>query len=335
MQAIILPYTIIAAVPTLIMFVAVQQYYRRSVREIKRLDQITKSPVFAFLSETLTGIATVRAYGQEGRFAATSATRIDTNTVCFLKQNLVNRWSGIRFDLLGSLMVGTVCLVAVFSPGLSPGLAGLAISYALSITGQLNWMVRMATDTETFLASAERIQYYASVPVERPPVIADHRPPPQWPQKGEIAFEGLTATYRQDLPPVLSSVSFNVPGGSRVAICGRTGSGECHSPQAVYPMQPRKPPNGIACLVLRALRAGKSSLMLTLFRILEASEGRIIVDGVDISTIGLDDLRSRLAIIPQDPVLFSGAYPRHTAGSVTGHDFEPCTRKRLPCTPAC
>jgi ABC-type multidrug transport system fused ATPase/permease subunit len=229
------------------------------------------------------------------------------------------------------VLVGSTALVAVLTPGkISPGLVGLALAYAVSITGLLNWLVRQATETETYLACVERVKAYAELPVEAPPIVAETRPPPGWPHAGAISIRNLTARYRPGLPPVLSGVSVDIPAGCRVGVCGRTGS-------------------------------GKSSLMLCLFRILEAEaeadaaatagdaagaaagalttntaaagasstsagkgapaakgngaivnrpppgkgNGAILIDGIDISTLGLDDLRSRLAIIPQDPVLFA------------------------------
>jgi len=213
------------------------------------------------------------------------------------------------------VLVGATALVAVLTPGqISPSLVGLALSYAVSMTGLLNSLVRQATETETYLACVERVQAYARLPVEAPPIVAETRPPPRWPHAGAISIRNLTARYRPGLPPVLSGVSVDIPAGCRVGVCGRTGS-------------------------------GKSSLMLCLFRILEAEaeaasgeatqsgtetmgalsaptassggrckissaragkgNGAILIDGIDISTLGLDDLRSRLAIIPQDPVLFA------------------------------
>jgi ATP-binding cassette subfamily C (CFTR/MRP) protein 1 len=211
---------------------------------------------------------------------------------------------------MGAVLVGATALVAVLTPGqISPSLVGLALSYAVSMTGLLNTLVRQATETETYLACVERVQAYAELPVEAPSIVAETRPPPGWPHAGAISIRNLTARYRPGLPPVLSGVSVDIPAGCRVGVCGRTGS-------------------------------GKSSLMLCLFRILEAEteaadevasgvaahsrveiisggsckgssghagkgNGAIVIDGVDISTLGLDDLRSRLSIIPQDPVLFA------------------------------
>ncbi len=277
-QAVILPWTLIGAFPIFALYVLVQQYYRHTSRELKRLDNVSKSPIFAHLSESLAGLSTIRAYSAQARFAAVGEAKLDANVRPYWKFHLVNRWLGLRLDWIGTLLVAVTALVAVLTAGsVSPGLIGLAISYALSITGVLNWLVRGATETETYLASVERMQTYSQLPVEAPPIVEGARPPAGWPSKGGVSIRNLTVRYRPELPAVLRGVSMDVEAGHKVAICGRTGS-------------------------------GKSSLMLALFRILEADEGSSIsIDGVDTRRMGLEDLRSRLAIIPQDPTLFSGA----------------------------
>jgi len=275
-QAIILPFTLIGSIPIGFCYSIVQSFYRNSSRELKRLDATSKSPIYAHISETLSGLTTIRAYGGEQRFQQQCQKRIDSNNQAVYIANMINRWLGLRLDWIGALLVGATGIVAVLTAGqINAGLIGLAISYALSVTGMLNWMVRGSTETETHLASVERIQHYSSIPVERPAILDDHRPPQEWPQKGSISFKNLTARYRPELEPVLKGISFEVKAGQKIGVCGRTGS-------------------------------GKSSLMLTLFRIIEADSGSIEIDDVDIASIGLDDLRSKLAIIPQDPTLFAG-----------------------------
>jgi ABC-type multidrug transport system fused ATPase/permease subunit len=267
-QAVILPYTILGALPIGVVYGAIQAFYRQSSRELKRLDVISKSPVFAHMSETLAGLATIRAFRAEPRFSAEFTRRLDANNQAnFCGGILVNRWLGLRLDWIGALLVGVVALVSVLTAGsVNAGLIGLAISYALSVTGLLNWIVRGSTETETYLASVERQQAYAELPVERAAVVESNRPAADWPQRGALAFRDVAARYRPELEPVLRGVSFEVAGGERVGICGRTGS-------------------------------GKSSLMLALFRILELERGSVEIDGVDIADLGLDDLRSRLAIM--------------------------------------
>lgn len=275
-QAIILPFTLIGSIPIGFCYSIVQSFYRNSSRELKRLDATSKSPIYAHISETLSGLTTIRAYGGEQRFQQQCQKRIDSNNQAVYIANMINRWLGLRLDWIGALLVGATGIVAVVTAGqINAGLIGLAIAYALSVTGMLNWMVRGSTETETHLASVERIQHYASIPVERPAVIEDNRPPQEWPQKGSLSFKNLSARYRPELEPVLKGISFEVKAGQKIGVCGRTGS-------------------------------GKSSLMLTLFRVIEADSGSIEIDGIDIACIGLDDLRSKLAIIPQDPTLFAG-----------------------------
>jgi ATP-binding cassette subfamily C (CFTR/MRP) protein 1 len=274
-QAIVFPYTLLATGPILIMYIFLQRFYSHSSREIKRIDNITKSPVSAHLAESLSGLPTVRAYGSSARFVAISEARINANTIAYLKYNLINRWLGLRLDWLGSLLICVTCVVAVLQVSVDPGLIGLAISYAMTITNTLNWLVRNSSETETYLSSVQRVQHYSSLPSEKPAVMIDNKPSPAWPALGGITFDKLTLTYSPELPPVLQDVSVTILPGEKVGVCGRTG-------------------------------AGKSSLMLGLFRILEPTSGCIVIDGIDISTIGLKDLRSKLSIIPQDPVLFDG-----------------------------
>lgn len=268
-QAIVFPELLAAMVPLALVYLAVQHFYRPASRELKRLDSITKSPVYAHLSETLSGLSTIAAYGLASSFVKVSQARTDTNAVVYLKMNLINRWLGLRLDWVGAVLVGVTALVAVLTAGnINPSLVGLALSYAISILGLLNWVVRQATETETMLSCVERIEAYASLPVEALPIVPGNRPPAAWPSAGAITIRNLTVGYREGLPPVLRDLSLDIPAGCRVGVCGRTGS-------------------------------GKSSLMLALFRILEPREGSIVIDGIDIGGIGLDDLRSRLAIIPQ------------------------------------
>jgi ATP-binding cassette subfamily C (CFTR/MRP) protein 1 len=286
-QAVILPFTLVAAVPVSLTYAAVGMYYRASAREVKRMDAISKSPVYAHLSETLVGLPSIRAYAVTEGFAATAETRLDAHNCANWKVNLLNRWLGLRLDALGALLVGGVCLVSVLTAGSAPaGLVGLSIAYAMSLTGSLNWLVRSSTEAETYLASMERMQSYSvgdAVPVEKDAVVLSARPPTEWPAAGAVRFESLSVRYRPELPLVLNNVSVDVPAGTSVGVCGRTGS-------------------------------GKSSLMLALFRIMEPCEGegggttgRVCIDGLDIHAMGLADLRRKLSIIPQDPVLFGAS----------------------------
>ena len=159
--------------------------------------------------------------------------------------------------------------------GLSAGLVGLAMSYALQITQSLNWVVRQTVEVETNIVSVERVLEYAELPSEAPEVIHRHRPPISWPAKGAVQFNNYSTKYRDGLDLVLRNINLDVKPHEKIGVVGRTG-------------------------------AGKSSLTLALFRIIEPQEGDISIDNLNTSTIGLLDLRRRLAIIPQDAALFEG-----------------------------
>lgn len=300
-QAIVLPWTLLAMAPLVVFYALTQLYYRSTSRELKRLDAISKSPVLAHLSETLSGLSVLKAFRVSQAFASVTAERIDANNNCYLKYSLVNRWLGIRLDFIGVILVSITAIVAVATAGkVDSGLIGLAISYALSITGSLNWLVRQMTESESYGASIERLQSYSApqLQVEKPPVIEDARPRPTWPEHGQISFRNLTVRYREGLPPVLKNVSIDIAAGSKVGICGRTGSGKSSATLALFRM-------------LEPLQGQEAKDALALCGITDAPDNSnippITIDGVDICKIGLDDLRSRISIIPQDPVLFAAS----------------------------
>ncbi|KAJ2381582.1 hypothetical protein GGI23_007551, partial [Coemansia sp. RSA 2559] len=187
-----------------------------------------------------------------------------------------NRWLSIRVDLVGALVSFMAGLLALTATGrMDAGLAGLSLTYALNFTEHVLWVVRFYSVNEMNLNSVERVVEYLDVDPEAPVTIPDRVPPADWPTDGRIGVEDLVLRYADSLPPVIRGISFTVNPREKVGIVGRTG-------------------------------AGKSTLTLAMFRFMEASAGRIVVDGVDISQIGVGDLRSRLTIIPQDPVLFTG-----------------------------
>jgi ABC-type multidrug transport system fused ATPase/permease subunit len=268
----------LAMVPVIVLFIALQICYRKSSRELKRIDSISKSPIFAQFSESLGGLSTIRAFNVEDDFIKRSRERIDTNNRVFVLLNLINRWIGIRLDSTGALiLLIAAMLMALTVKTTSSGLIGLILSYSLSLTGALNWLVRTNVDLEMQMNSVERTQEYTKIESEGERSEGENRliPSREWPTKGEIQFENACARYRPGLPLILNSVTVHIKSGERVGICGRTGS-------------------------------GKSSLMNALFRMIELSSGRILIDNVDIAQISLTDLRSRITIIPQDPVMFSG-----------------------------
>ncbi|XP_067133640.1 multidrug resistance-associated protein 1-like [Centruroides vittatus] len=263
-------------VPIGFLYYFIQKFYISTSRQLKRLESVTRSPIYSHFSETLSGVNTIRAYNAQNKFLQISNEFVDTNHCCFYPSNVSNRWLAIRLEFCGNCIVFFAALFAVMGrDDLNPGSVGLSVSYALSITATLNWLVRMSSELETNIVSVERMAEYTLAEKEAEWEIENSRPPLSWPTNGEVVFDRYSTRYRQGLNLVLKGISCEIKSGEKVGIVGRTG-------------------------------AGKSSLTLSLFRIIEGASGSIIIDGVDISKIGLHDLRSKLTIIPQDPVLFSG-----------------------------
>lgn len=211
------------------------------------------------------------------RFLTESEDKVDFNQVCYYPSIIANRWLAVRLEMVGNLIILFAALFAVLSRDtMDAGTVGLSVSYALQITQTLNWLVRMTSDVETNIVAVERIKEYGETKQEAAWEVQNSTLPKKWPERGTVEFKNFQVRYREGLDLVLRGISFTVNGGEKVGIVGRTG-------------------------------AGKSSLTLALFRIIESAGGSIVIDNQDISKLGLHALRSRLTIIPQDPVLFSGS----------------------------
>lgn len=258
-------------------FFAIADYYQGSAREVKRLEATQRSFVYNSFNETLGGMATIKAYKAEGRFLHRNAVSIDKTNEAYYVSIANQRWLGIHLDVIATLFSLIIALLSVNRVfNISAASVGLLLSYVLEIAGQLSMVLRIYTQLENEMNSVERLHSYANyLPQEAPAIIDGNRPRETWPEKGEIKFEKVSMAYREGLPLALKDLTLSVKSNEKIGICGRTG-------------------------------AGKSSIMGTLFRLSELSSGRIIIDDVDISTIGLTDLRSKLSIIPQDPILFRG-----------------------------
>ncbi|KAF4071490.1 hypothetical protein AMELA_G00273860 [Ameiurus melas] len=262
-------------VPLAVVYYFVQRFYVATSRQLRRLDSVSRSPIYSHFGETVSGLSVIRAYRHQDRFLEHNKVTIDNNLKSNYPWIVSNRWLAIRLELLGNLVVFFSALFAVLSrDSLDSGLVGLSISYALNVTQTLNWLVRMTSELETNIVAVERVSEYTEIKNEAP-WLTDKFPPKDWPTSGKIRFEDYKVRYRPELELVLHGITCNIENTEKIGIVGRTG-------------------------------AGKSSLTNCLFRIMEAAEGHIIIDGIDISTLGLHTLRSRLTIIPQDPVLFSG-----------------------------
>lgn len=269
---------IFIAGPLGVLYVYYQQYYLKTSRELRRLDSVSRSPIFANFQESLNGVSTIRAYGQEERFKFLNQARVDKNMRAYHPAVNANRWLAVRLEFLGSIIIlgsSGLAIVTLKSGTISAGLVGLSVSYALQITQSLNWIVRMTVEVETNIVSVERVLEYSRLTSEAPEVIEDHRPPTEWPAEGEVIFKNYSTKYRPELDLVLKNINLSVKPHEKIGIVGRTG-------------------------------AGKSSLTLALFRIIEATNGHIEIDNVDTSKLGLADLRHKLSIIPQDAQVFEG-----------------------------
>lgn len=209
--------------------------------------------------------------------------------------------------------------------GVPPGLAGLTLSYALFITGSLNWTVRQSAETEKFMASVERVLSFSALPSEAAWSVPEKEPAGQWPKAGAISMHNVVMRYRPELPAVLQGLTLDIAAGEKVRGCPQEGR-VCHVPWPAVSHTRTRPMLLRQVGVCGRTGAGKSSVMLALFRIVELSEGTITIDGVDIGAIGLQTLRSKLAIIPQDPVLFSGCARRQGQWSRPHGAFPALTR---------
>ena len=273
------PPFLIAVVPLAIGYRMILKYYLSTSRELKRLDSVSKSPIFQYFSETLGGLSSIRAFGQESRFIATSEARVDRNQQCYFPSISCNRWLAVRIELVGSAVILIASMLAVAikttNGNMDAGLLGLMMSQTLNTTQALNWVVRSMSEVEQNIVSVERVMSYSDLTPEAPWEIPENKPPTGWPKKGDVRIESYSTRYRSELPLVLQNLSLDIKAGERIGVVGRTG-------------------------------AGKSSLALALFRIIEPTEGTVIIDGVDTSKIGLKDLRRSIAIIPQDANIWEG-----------------------------
>ncbi|XP_076819735.1 multidrug resistance-associated protein 1-like [Clavelina lepadiformis] len=264
------------ALPVVILYWFVQRFYVRTSRQLRRLESISRSPIYSHFSETLAGASTIRAYGLQKIFIRQSEAKVDTNQISYYYNIVSNRWLALHLEVVGNLIVLFAAIFAVVQrKHIEAGIVGLSISYSLQITSVLNWMVRTASEVETNIVAVERVEEYTNVQQEAPLEIEHNLPNSSWPERGGIKFVNYGTRYRDELDLVVRDINVDIKGGEKIGVVGRTG-------------------------------AGKSSLTLALFRIIEAAEGMITIDGLDIAKMGLHSLRSKLSIIPQDPVLFCG-----------------------------
>ncbi|KAL8737135.1 MAG: hypothetical protein Q9181_001980 [Wetmoreana brouardii] len=274
--SVITPGFLVAGIFITALYFGIGAFYIRSSVGLKRLESVQKSPLYQQFGETLSGITTIRAYGHERRFIRDNLNRVDTHNRPFIYLWAANRWLAFRVDITGALVsffAGVFIILRIKT--IDAGAAGLSMTYAVQFSENILWLVRLYSVNEQNMNAVERVKEYMDIEQEAQPIKPDARPPGNWPSHGAIEFINYSTSYRSDLDPVLRNVTFNIQPGERVGIVGRTG-------------------------------AGKSSLGLALFRGLEADEGKIMIDDIDIGLIGLQDLREAITIVPQDPTLFTG-----------------------------
>jgi len=277
------PWFAVVLLPMLLFYRRQQAYFSQCYRELKRIDSVTRSPVYALFGETLDGFCTIRAFRAEMSLFNRIVRLIDKQQHAYFLTQAGLCWLAVRLELVGTGIIFFACITAVLEKQSMPqgndifaGLAGLSISYALSVTQSLNWAVRTGSDFEANMVSVERVRQYTQLDQESPhETDADKHLDKNWPLKGLIEFKNAKLRYRPGLPLVLKGLNITIPSHARVGIVGRTG-------------------------------AGKSTLMTALMRLVELDSGKILLDGIDTKIIGLTKLRSNIAVIPQDPVLFSG-----------------------------
>ncbi|KAG0276411.1 hypothetical protein BGZ95_007580 [Linnemannia exigua] len=276
---VVFPWMTLAIVPIVGCYYGLSIYYRITSREVKRLDSNMRSYLYAYFSESLTGLGTLKAYNVVPNAILKNEYRIDLNNRPYYIYQLGARWLSLRVNVLGALTsFSVVILITATRFSISPTSAGLILSYLSRISGDLNWGVQRLSTLENNMNSAERLVHYVeNLKQERPAERPENKPPANWPSEGAISFTNVSMRYRPELPRVLRDISFDIQAGHKVGVVGRTG-------------------------------AGKSSLIQALFLLSELDAGQIFIDGIDTTTLGTGDLRPRIAIIPQDPVLFQGTF---------------------------
>uniref|UniRef100_A0A3B3UFC2 ATP-binding cassette, sub-family C (CFTR/MRP), member 9 n=1 Tax=Poecilia latipinna TaxID=48699 RepID=A0A3B3UFC2_9TELE len=276
-MASITPIFLVPLVPLAVAFYFIQKYFRVASKDLQDLDDSTQLPLLCHFSETAEGLTTIRAFRHEARFKQRMLELTDTNNTAYLFLSAANRWLEVRTDYLGAVIVLTVAVASIWTcQNDAKGLVGLGLTYALTITNYLNWVVRNLADLEVQMAAVKKVNNSKILSVSCPLAADASQVPENWPHDGEIKIHDLCVRYDPMLKPVLKHVNAYIKPGQKVGICGRTGS-------------------------------GKSSLSLAFFNMVDIFEGRIVIDGIDICKLPLQTLRSRLSIILQDPVLFSGS----------------------------
>uniref|UniRef100_A0A8C3I4S3 ABC-type glutathione-S-conjugate transporter n=1 Tax=Chrysemys picta bellii TaxID=8478 RepID=A0A8C3I4S3_CHRPI len=272
------PIAVVAIMPLTVLYAVFQNFYVATSCQLRRLEAASRSPIYSHISETFQGSSVIRAYKEQPRFILQNDSRVDENQRTCFPGVVADRWLATNLEFLGNGIVLFAALFAVLSKThLSPGIVGFSISCALQVTQSiLNWMVRSWTEIENNIVSVERVREYSKTPKEAPWTLGSNSASQAWPTEGAIEFRNYSVQYRPNLEFALKNINIKINGQEKIGIAGRTG-------------------------------AGKSTLAMGLLRLMEAAEGEILIDGVNIAQRGLQDLRAKITVIPQDPVLFAGS----------------------------
>ncbi|RDX62968.1 ABC transporter C family member 10, partial [Mucuna pruriens] len=268
---------LLISVPMVYIAIRLQRYYFSTAKEVMRMNGTTKSFVANHVAETTAGVVTIRAFGEEDRFFEKNLDLIDINASPFFHSFSSSEWLIQRLEIVSAILLSSTALSMVMLPPgtFRSGFVGMALSYGLSLNAQLVFSIQSQCNLANYVISVERLNQYMHIPSEAEEVIEGNRPPSNWPVAGKVELNDLQIRYRPDGPLILHGITCTFKAGHKIGIVGRTGS-------------------------------GKSTLIGALFRLVEPAGGKIVVDGIDISSIGLHDLRSRFGVIPQDPTLFNG-----------------------------
>ncbi|XP_078611217.1 multidrug resistance-associated protein 1-like [Branchiostoma floridae x Branchiostoma japonicum] len=270
------PIFLAVLLPVAVLYFFIRRFYIATSRQLQRLEAVSRSPIYSHFNETLQGTSVIRAYGRTDQFGRQNQDKVDHSQAAAYPGIVATRWLSMGLDVVSNIIIFFAALFAVVGrESLTPGLVGLSISYALQVTLFLGGVVRVSSQLEASIVAVERLKEYEETNEEADWTSDGKRPPDSWPSEGRIRFNSYQTRYREGLDLVLRDITVDIGSAEKIGIVGRTGS-------------------------------GKSSLALALFRIIESAGGDIVIDGINISNIGLHDLRSRISIIPQDPVLFSG-----------------------------
>ncbi|TKW03487.1 hypothetical protein SEVIR_7G027800v4 [Setaria viridis] len=269
--------SVIAVLPLLLLNIWYRNRYIATSRELTRLQGVTRAPIIDHFTETFLGAPTVRCFRKEDEFYQTNLDRINSNLRMSFHNYAANEWLGFRLELIGTLILSITAFLMISLPSnfIKKEFVGMSLSYGLSLNSLVYYTISISCMIENDMVAVERVHQYSTLPSEAAWEVADCLPSSNWPSRGDIDVKDLKVRYRQNTPLILKGITVSIKNGEKIGVVGRTGS-------------------------------GKSTLVQALFRIVEPAEGRIIIDGVDICTLGLHDLRSRFGVIPQEPVLFEG-----------------------------